>query len=743
MSFAQPLWLALGAAVVALAWAWLRRWDARREDALARFVSARLAPALTASLSPGRRLAKRALLLGSIGLLFAALARPLVGVEWEESRRRGIDVLIAVDVSKSMLARDVVPDRLTRAKLAITDLADGLEGDRLGLIAFAGSAFLQCPLTLDRTAFLESLAALTPGIVETPGSDLASALTVAEEALRTEGRNVKLLVVFSDGEDLGGGAVAAAERIGKAGVKVYTVGVGSPAGELVPMPQADGGTGFVRDEHGDFVKSKLDEATLRAIAEKTGGFYVPLGQHAEGVKTLIGGALQPIPKEELAARMRRVPVDRYRWPLAAATALLAAEWLLRERRRASGSPRPATDSRGAGTDASASAAPTSASRGLGRGADRAATRPADAARRAARSAALLMALLPALAAEARASARSALSRFEAGDYAGALAEYQALAGRDASDPRLDFNVGASAYKAGKFEAAATAFSRALRNEDPQQQSMAFYNLGNADFRLGQETLERDREATRKSWQQALDAYDGALKLRPDDQDARHNRDVVAAALEKMRQEDEQRQQEEEEKKDQQQKQSDQENQQQDQQQKQDPGDQQNEKQDQQQDGQQGDSGQPNDGEPQPTSGEEPRPSPSPADGSAPGETPDGTEEAGQPTPGPGDSPGAPATPSPGPGEPGGQPTPTANGAGGAPGAQASPDAQASPGGPGGGDAGDAGDGQEGEEESAPGQLGPRDAGTLLDSLRGEERRVPIFGGSNGRRPPGSDTVRDW
>ncbi|MFM8409625.1 MAG: VWA domain-containing protein, partial [Alphaproteobacteria bacterium] len=607
--------------------------------------------------------------------------------------------LIAVDVSKSMLARDVVPDRLTRAKLAITDLADGLEGDRLGLIAFAGSAFLQCPLTLDRTAFLESLGALAPGIVETPGSDLGSALTVAEEALRTEGRNVKLLVVFSDGEDLGGGAIPAAERIAKAGVKVYTVGVGSPAGELVPMPQADGGTGFVRDERGEFVKSKLDEATLQAIAEKTGGFYVPLGQHGEGVKSLIDGALQPIPKEELAARMRRVPIDRYRWPLAAATLLLAAEWLLRERRS-----------------------------------------PASGRRGAARSAALLLALVPALAGEARASARSALSRFESGDYAGAMEEYQALAKRDAEDARLDFNVGASAYKAGKFEAAASAFARALRSPDQAQQAMAFYNLGNADFRLGQETLERDREATRKSWQQALDAYDGSLRIRPDDADARHNREVVAAALEKMRQEDEQKKQEEQEKKDQEKKD-----------QQQDPQDQQQGQGDdqQKQDQQQGGEGQQQDGQagtPTPSEGEGPAPSPSPADGSGPGATPSpGTEGSDRPTPGDGESPDAAATPSPAPGDGAGAPTPTASGggAGGEPGSQASPGAQPSPGAAG-GTGGEPGDEEpQGEDDGSSGQLGPRDAGTLLDSLRGEERRVPLFGGSNGRPPRASDTVRDW
>lgn len=703
MSFGQPAWLLAGAILVGLLVALLRRSDARRATDLARFVAARLVPELTTSLSPQRRLTKRALLLGSIGLLCAALARPLAGVEWEESRRRGIDVLIAVDVSKSMLARDVVPDRLARAKLAIADLAEGLEGDRLGLIAFAGSAFLQCPLTLDRTAFLESLGALAPGIVETPGSDFASALTVAEEALRTEGRNVKLLVLFSDGEDLGGAAIEAAQRIAKAGVKVYTVGIGSPAGELVPLPQADGGTGFVRDERGEFVKSRLDEATLRGVAEATGGFYEPLGQRGEGVAALISRALRPIPKEELAARMRKVPIDRYRWPLATAIGLLAADMLLRERRRTTGR-------RAGGKSGGDAGAGARRSRGV-------------AARRTLVALAVPT-LLAGLAGNARASARSALSRFESGDYAGALEEYQALARRDESDARLDFNVGASAYKAGKFDEAAAAFARALRSRVPEQQAMAFYNLGNSQYRLGQQTLERDREGTRKSWQQALDAYEQALRLRPEDSDARYNRDLVAAALEQMQQQDEQKKQEEEQKK------KDEDQQKQDQQQK--DGD------------QQPPSGE--NGEPRPTAGGEPQSSPSPApdDGPRPSPSPGEDGGAGRPTPQDGESPSPEASPSPGgdQGDGGPSPTPTAGegaAAGASPGAQASPAPEGASG---------SEDGSEGEEAAAedgspPGQLGAKDAATLLDSLRGEERRVPIFGGSRGGRPSGSGTVRDW
>src|ERR1700745_564512 len=160
MQFAQPLWLFTGlAACAALVWLY-RRFDSRQRVALTQFASARLLHKLTSSVSASRRLGKRVLFALGVALLFVALARPQAGFEFQETHRKGIELLFAVDTSKSMLAQDVKPDRLTRAKLAITDLIAKLNGDGVGLIAFAGSSFLQCPVTLDYDAFRESLDAL-------------------------------------------------------------------------------------------------------------------------------------------------------------------------------------------------------------------------------------------------------------------------------------------------------------------------------------------------------------------------------------------------------------------------------------------------------------------------------------------------------------------------------------------------------------------------------------------------------
>jgi Ca-activated chloride channel family protein len=204
MKFAQPIWLIVGAVVcAALIWRY-RKHDEKQRSEMTRFASNSLIALLTASLSPMRRQLKRVLVIGGTALLAISLARPLVGFHWEETKRKGLDLLIAVDTSKSMLAQDVKPNRLARAKMAVEDLVGKLDGDRVGLIAFAGSAFLQCPLTLDYDAFRQSLESLDTAIIPRGGTDIAAAIHEAEAALENSGSNDRLLVLITDGEDLEG-----------------------------------------------------------------------------------------------------------------------------------------------------------------------------------------------------------------------------------------------------------------------------------------------------------------------------------------------------------------------------------------------------------------------------------------------------------------------------------------------------------------------------------------------------------
>ena len=240
MKFAQPLWLLAGLiACAALVWRY-RRFNARQRTELAKFASASLIAQLTASVSPARRQFKRGLVVAGVACVALALARPLVGFRWEEAKRNGLDVMFAVDTSKSMLAQDVKPDRLTRAKMAVEDLLGKMDGDRVGLVAFAGNSFLQCPLTLDYDAFRQSLDALDTKIIPRGGTDLAAAIHETEAALEGNGNNERILVLLTDGEDLEGNALAAARAAAKNGLKIFTVGVGSASGELIPAADEAG-----------------------------------------------------------------------------------------------------------------------------------------------------------------------------------------------------------------------------------------------------------------------------------------------------------------------------------------------------------------------------------------------------------------------------------------------------------------------------------------------------------------------
>ncbi len=297
------------------------------------FASPHLVDQLTRSVSSGRRTLKHVLMMVGVACVFVALARPQAGYRWEETHRKGLDILFAVDTSKSMLTQDVKPDRLTRAKMAVSDLVDKLDGDDVGLIAFAGDAFLQSPMTLDYDAFRESLAALDTSVVPRGGTDIARAISEAQAAFSTENDHDKILVLITDGEDLEGGAVTAAEAAAKDGVKIFTVGVGTTTGELIPVPTDNGGTEFVKDASGQFVKSRLDESMLKKIAAVTGGMYQPLGQQGEGLTTIYSQGLAPFQRHDLASRQHRVYLEQFQWPLLAALCCFLAEFLIGTRKR--------------------------------------------------------------------------------------------------------------------------------------------------------------------------------------------------------------------------------------------------------------------------------------------------------------------------------------------------------------------------------------------------------------------------
>ncbi len=328
--FAEPEWLWLAAGSVILLAVLIAFSANRRRSQLAAFASPDQLQSLLAHHSPIRRIVKNGLLLIAVLLLGLAMARPQWGIIEEEVKRKGEDVVFLLDVSKSMLAKDVQPNRLERAKLAIRDFLNRHAGGRVGLVAFAGDAFLWCPLTLDYDAFEETLSDLTPDSLNVPGSDIASALFAARGAFeKTEKR--KVLIVLSDGEDLEKLGIKAAGKLAEDGVIIYTVGIGTPNGAQIMIPGPGGEPVAMLDEKNQPVNSALDEKTLTEIAQATGGNYRLLNTIAGGMAD-VGRTLRMTEGKGLT-QVRKLGIDRYQWPLGVAIFLLVVESLLVTRRR--------------------------------------------------------------------------------------------------------------------------------------------------------------------------------------------------------------------------------------------------------------------------------------------------------------------------------------------------------------------------------------------------------------------------
>ncbi len=523
MRFTHPWWLLAGLlAGIALLWLW-RLADARRRAALARFVAAHLRDELTQSISVARRRAQRGLFLAAVVLLCAALAGPQWGYRWVEISRRGNEIVFAIDTSRSMSTPDIKPNRLARAKLAIDDFANQLDGDAVGIVAFAGSAFLVCPITLDYGAFHESLSAIDTNTIPRGGTNISSAIQEASAALRRRPGSDKILVLVTDGEDLEGSALAAAQRAKQQdGLTIFTVGVGTAGGDLIPVPPDQGG-GFVKDETGEFVKSRLDEPALKAIAAATGGFYVPLGTQGEGLETIYTTVLGPMAKHDLASRQQKIYTERYQWPLAASLGSLLGSLLIGTRRRAVARGRvPAGVSPNAPPEGSRRAAPGVASR-------------------VAPLSIILLLLMIAAGHPARAGTLSAAEAYRKGDFSAAERAYAAAAERDPAKPALQYNAGTAAYRAGKFPQAAQAFQQSITkapSSDPQRladQEDAYYNLGNALYRAGQKSAQTAPQETLQKWNDAVKAYETALQLRADDADSKFNRDLVKRKIDALKQ----------------------------------------------------------------------------------------------------------------------------------------------------------------------------------------------------------------
>ena len=496
LSFARPVWLNL---LWLLPLGFFLFWwaEQRRRALIGRIVAPKLRSLLAGNTSPARRWFRNACVLGALGLLAVALAGPRLGYDTLEVPHKGRDVLIAMDVSRSMLATDVAPTRLQRAKLLVEDLVGELSGDRLGLVAFAGSAFLQAPLTLDHGAVLAAVDELDTDLIPKGGTNLAAAIRTCEEAFgKAEGFS-RAIIIVSDGEELDADGLEAARQAAANGIRIFTVGVGSAEGSEIPLGPGE----FVRDSSGKVVQSRLDASRMTEIAEITGGFYVPLDEDA--ARRLVTDGIGKMKEVEMTASASRRPIERYQWPLGAAIGLLVLQALVGERRR----------------------------------------RPALAA-----AACWFLVAAPSW------SAPAGLTAYEKGDYEAARSAFEQRLQMEPDAPGLQLNAGTAAYRLKDYGKASEYFSRAMLSEDPALRSSAEYNLGNTLFRQGEGQSDKEKKTT--DWKDAIAKYEAALKTRPDYTEAKENKERVEQLLKQLEQEQKQDQKKDQ-KKDQQQQQKDQ------------------------------------------------------------------------------------------------------------------------------------------------------------------------------------------
>jgi Ca-activated chloride channel family protein len=570
MSFGAPEWL-WGLLLVPLLVALFVRAERLGHRRLQQFVSARLLPQLAGTVNRPRRITRFALQLLGFSLVLVSLAEPRWGYTFQDVKRKGLDLLIAVDTSRSMLSNDVQPNRLDRVKLAVQDLINELQGDRVGLIAFAGRAFLQAPLTIDYDAVVEAINDLDTKTIPEGGTNISSAIALATQSFGKSATGNRALIIFTDGEELSGDAVKTAKEAADAGVRIFTVGVGTPQGSLIPVTGDDGQMAFVKDSAGQVVKSKLDDKRLREIAQATDGFYVHLESGLRTMQQLQSEGLAKMKAAEMDVRLSRQPIERYEWPLSAALIALALSILIPERKRAR-------------ERRSVPAPARTAAHGVGGG--------------PVRTVGATVVLLILLSSFAFAAAPG-IDAYRDGKFEDAYSQFQQTLKshpESPADDKLQFDSGAAAYKLKDYNKALESFSQALLTPDTGLQSKGHYNLGNTLYQHGETEKSDDKKLS--DWTNALDHYEQTLKLDPQNKDAKDNYDYVKRKIEELKNKKSQQQpspspsppqknkQNQQDKQDQQQKQNQNQQQQQKQQNQQKQQDQQQQQQQQQQDQQQ-------------------------------------------------------------------------------------------------------------------------------------------------------------
>ncbi len=305
----------------------------QKKQILARFANPDILPKITPHISLNRQYWKSGLILCALVFFIISLARPQYGTRVELIKRKGIDLVIAFDISKSMLAEDIAPSRLTRAKMEIEMIINQLKGDRIALIIFAGIPFIQCPLTLDYAAAKMMLDIINPELIPVPGTNLPEAIKMAEKAFDEEDRKSRIILLITDGENHEGDIEEVANDAAKKGIKIFTVGIGALEGTPIPEYDENGyRSGHKKDRHGNLITTRLDETTLEKIALLTNGKYFHASPDNSEIHKILN-EINALEKSEIDSRKFSQYEERFYYPLAIGFFLLFLESLIPDRKK--------------------------------------------------------------------------------------------------------------------------------------------------------------------------------------------------------------------------------------------------------------------------------------------------------------------------------------------------------------------------------------------------------------------------
>ena len=431
-------------------------------------------PALLKELMPDvsrfRPLVKFWLLQAALALLIVMLARPQMGTKISQEKRVGIETIIVMDISNSMMAEDVSPSRLDRSKMMVENLVDHFSNDKIGLIVFAGDAFVQLPITSDYVSAKMFLSSIDPSMIATQGTDIARAVEMASHSFTQEEGVGKAIVVITDGEDHEGGALEAAKAAKDNGMRVYVLGVGSPDGAPIPIP---GTNDYMKDNAGNTVMSALNEEMCKQIAQAGGGAYIHV-QNNSAAQEQLDNELDKLSKKETTATIYSEFDEQFQAFGILALLLLIVEICILDRRN------PLLKNISF----------------FGK-----------------KKVTTLLMLLLAMSASAqtdRQYIRQGNRLFHRGDYANAEVSYRKALEKNPKNPQATFNLGNALMAQKKDSAAVEQFQSATRLEsNPLRKAQAFHNIGVIC-------------QTHKMYGEAIEAYKNSLRLNPNDDESRYN-----------------------------------------------------------------------------------------------------------------------------------------------------------------------------------------------------------------------------